>query len=322
MSQKTYLVTGGAGFIGSQTAKRLAERGDKVVVVDDFNSGLYPEALKRDRAKHLLEPLAIPVIECDIRDYESLAKVFQEHPITHICHLGAWAGVGMSLKKPETYESVNITGTRHIFDLALANNIPHVVYASSSSVYGANTKTPFSEDDRVDMPLAPYALSKRVNELQAFYYHHLYKLNSSGLRFFTVYGPWGRPDMALFIFTDKILKGEPISMNHPGITRRDYTFVDDIIAGVMAALDKPQGYEIFNLGGNSTVELSHFVDVIEDTIGKKAIREYRDIPAGDVAETVADVSKAQKLLGYDPQTRVEQGIPLFWDWYKTYYKIT
>jgi UDP-glucuronate 4-epimerase len=318
---KTYLVTGGAGFIGSQTAKRLAERGDKVVVVDDFNSGLYTSQLKRDRVTHLLEPHNIPVIELDIRDAAALDKVFAEHAIDHICHLGAWAGVGMSLKVPETYETVNITGTRHIFDMAVKYKIPHVAYASSSSVYGANTKQPFSENDRVDMPLAPYALSKRVNELQAFYYHQLYGLKSSGLRFFTVYGPWGRPDMALFIFTDKILNGEPISMNHPNTTRRDFTFVDDIISGVIASMDKPYEYEIFNLGGNSTVELSHFVDVIEDTIGKKAIRQYRELPPGDVPETVADVSKAQKMLGYDPQTRVEQGIPKFWEWYKEYYHV-
>lgn len=315
----TYLVTGGAGFIGSQTAKKLTERGDTVVVVDDFNSGLYSADLKRDRVKHILDPLSIPVIECDIRDFDALSKVFQDNKITHICHLGAWPGVPMSLKKPAMYEGVNITGTRHIFDLAVAHNIPHLVYASSSSVYGANTKTPFSEEDRVDMPVSPYALSKRVNELQAFYYHHLYKLKSTGLRFFTVYGPWGRPDMAPFLFTDKIYKGEPITINHPGTSQRDYTFVEDIVAGVIAALDKPFDYEIFNLGGSTPVELSYFVDVIEKSVGKKAIREYRDIPPGDVTVTMANISKAQKMLGYTPKTPVEEGIPQLWEWYKRYY---
>lgn len=321
MSKHTILITGGAGFIGSQTAKKLAERGDEVIILDDFNDGLYPSKLKHDRVESLLKPHKIPVYTADLRDYESLKKIFTEHDITKICHLGAWAGVRTSLTRPEIYEAVNITGTRHIFDLALKHNIPHVVYASSSSVYGANTKQPFSEKDRVDQPVAPYAMSKRVNELQAFYHHHLYQLKSTGLRFFTVYGPWGRPDMALFSFTQKILNDEPIQLNNFGNMKRDFTYVDDIIDGVIAALDKEFDYEIFNLGGNDTVTLDRFVSIIEEAIGKKAKREPRPMQPGEVVETVADVSKAKKLLKFNPKVHVEEGIPKFWEWYKSYYEI-
>lgn len=318
---KTYLLTGGAGFIGSQTAVHLAKRGDRVIVVDDFNSGLYPSQLKHDRVTRLLKPHAIETIELDIRDKDKLDMVIQAHKIDQICHLAAWAGVRTSLKQPETYETVNIQGTRHIFELAAKHDIPKVVYASSSSVYGANTKQPFSEDDRTDSPVAPYALTKKVNELQAFYFNHLYNLKSVGLRFFTVYGPWGRPDMALFIFTDKILKGETITLNNFGKMRRDFTYVDDIISGIVASLDGDFNYEIFNLGGNNTVELNHFVDVIEQTIGKKAKKELVPMQPGEVPDTVADVTKARHLLGYNPQTSVEDGIPKFWEWYKDYYGI-
>lgn len=318
---KTYLVTGGAGFIGSHVAQVLHDRGDKVVVIDDFNSGLYPSELKRDRVKHLLAPKGIPVHEVDIRDKQTLEKTLKAHTITHICHLAAWAGVRTSLDRPEIYESVNITGTRHIFEFARARQIPHVVYASSSSVYGKNTSLPFKETDRVDQPIAPYAMTKRVNELQAFYFHHLYQLKTTGLRFFTVYGPWGRPDMALFTFTQKILKNEPINVNNGGKMKRDFTYVDDIVNGVIASLDTPLEYEIFNLGGNKTVELTHFIDVIEETIGKKVQRNLLPMQPGDVPDTAADVTKAQKLLGFDPIVRIEEGIPRFWNWYKDYYGV-
>jgi UDP-glucuronate 4-epimerase len=318
---ETYLVTGGAGFIGSHVAKLLAQRGDEVIVVDDFNSGLYSSTLKRDRVKNMLQPFSIPVYEVDIRKKRRLNDLFKGHNISKICHLAAWAGVQMSLKKPEIYESVNITGTRHIFELALAHNIPHIVYASSSSVYGANTSLPFRESDRVDQPIAPYALSKRINELQAFYFHHLYHIKSTGLRFFTVYGPWGRPDMALFIFTEKILKGDPISVNNHGKMKRDFTYIDDIADGVLAALDRPMEYEIFNLGGDQTVQLTHFIDVIEKTIGKKAQRHLLPMQPGDVPETSADVSNARNLLGFEPKVHINEGIPLFWAWYKDYYHV-
>lgn len=315
------LVTGGAGFIGAHVAAALKSRGDDVIVVDDFNSGLYPAALKRDRVAHFLAPDKIPVHEIDIRDKASLTALFKQYKITKICHLAAWAGVRTSLTQPETYESVNITGTRHIFECAVNHAIPHVTYASSSSVYGANTTLPFRESDRVDQPIAPYALSKRVNELQAFYFHHLYHLKTSGLRFFTVYGPWGRPDMALFLFTQKILKDEPIAVNNGGKMKRDFTYVDDIVNGVIASLDKPQGCDVFNLGGNQTVELSRFITVIEETIGKTATKNLLPMQPGDVPETAADVSKAQKLLGFDPKVRIEEGIARFWEWYKEYYRV-
>ena len=215
----------------------------------------------------------------------------------------------------------SIPGTRHVFALAVKYGVPHVVYASSSSVYGNNTKLPFVETDRVDTPIAPYAMTKRANELQAYYYHHIYGLNSSGLRFFTVYGPWGRPDMALCIFTKKILAGEPIAVNNGGKMKRDFTYVDDIVAGIVAALDRPYGCEIFNLGGDRSVELTHFIDVIENTIGKKAIRNLLPMQPGDVPDTVAVIAKAQKLLDFKPNVHVEKGIPIFWDWYKRYYEV-
>jgi UDP-glucuronate 4-epimerase len=315
------LVTGGAGFIGSHVAQLLAKRGDSVVVIDDFNSGLYPKALKEDRVKHILKPLNIPVHEVDIRQKDKIDTLFKQYEFTQICHLAAWAGVRTSLQHPEVYESVNITGTRHMFELAVMHKIEHVVYASSSSVYGANTTLPFRESDRVDQPIAPYALSKRVNELQAYYFRHLYGLKSTGLRFFTVYGPWGRPDMALFIFTQKILKGEPIAVNNQGKMKRDFTYVDDIASGVVASLDKSNDYEIFNLGGNQTVELTYFIDVIEKTIGQKAKRELLPMQPGDVPQTAADVSKAERLLGFNPKVHIEEGIPRFWQWYKGYYNV-
>ncbi len=317
----TTLVTGGAGFIGSQVAHTLAQRGDKVVVLDDFNSGLYPATLKRARVAHFLDPKQIPVHEIDIRNKDDLTSLFKQYKINRICHLAAWAGVRTSLQDPHTYEEVNVTGTRHIFECAIEHAVPHVVYASSSSVYGANTSLPFRESDRVDQPIAPYALTKRINELQAFYFHHLYQLKSTGLRFFTVYGPWGRPDMALFTFTDKILKGEPIAVNNGGKMKRDFTYVDDIVAGVVASLDKPLDYEIFNLGGNQTVELTDFIEVIEKTIGKKAKKNLLPMQPGDVLETAADVSKAESLLAFRPKIHITEGIPLFWKWYKDYYRV-
>lgn len=315
------LITGGAGFIGSNVADKLAKRGESVVVIDDFNDGLYPSSLKRDRVTNLLDPHKIPVHEVDIRQKDQVEAIFKKYEITKVCHLAAWAGVQTSLKHPEIYEAVNITGTRHIFEAAVAHNIPHVVYASSSSVYGANTSMPFKESDRVDQPIAPYAMSKRANELQAFYFHHLYKLKTTGLRFFTVYGPWGRPDMALFIFTRKILAGEPINVNNAGKMKRDFTYVDDIAAGVIASLDKPLECEIFNLGGNKTVELTYFIDTIEKTIGKTAKRNLLPMQPGDVPDTSADVSKAETMLGFSPKTRIEEGIPAFWEWYKGYYNV-
>ncbi len=315
------LVTGGAGFIGSHVAQKLAERGDKVVVVDDFNSGLYPSSLKRDRVEHFLAPHNIPIHEVDIRDKESLEEIFRRYPFAKICHLAAWAGVRTSLENPHIYEEVNITGTRHIFELSVAHTIPHVVYASSSSVYGANTSLPFRETDRVDQPVAPYALTKRVNELQAFYFFHLHNLQTTGLRFFTVYGPWGRPDMALFTFTKKILANEPINVHNGGKMKRSFTYIDDIVDGVLASLDKPLGYELFNLGGAQTVPLTDYIEMIEKTIGKKANQNLLPMPQGEVDETVADVTKAEKSLGFKPKVAIAEGVPRFWEWYKTYYHV-
>lgn len=315
----TYLVTGGAGFIGSHVAQSLALRGDNVVVIDDFNSGLYPSELKRDRVKALLEPHGVQIHECDIRDRDKTESIFQRYRIAKICHLAAWAGVAPSLKWPEIYESVNITGTRHVFDLAVKYRVDKVVYASSSSVYGANSKMPFAERDKTDRPVGPYAMTKKANELQAHFYHQVYGLKSIGLRFFTVYGPWGRPDMALFVFIKKILNNEPIKVNNYGRMKRNFTYVDDIASGVIASLDRPVGYAIFNLGADDTVALEDFIAVIENTLGLKARKEYQPMPPGEVPDTIANVTKAKRLLGYEPKIKVAEGIPRFWQWYKSYH---
>lgn len=316
----TTLVTGGAGFIGAQLAARLAARGERVVIFDDFNSGLYPAKLKRDRVKALLVPRQVTVVEGDIRDETAVGKLFA-HRFDRVCHLAAWAGVGPSLKDPHTYETVNITGTRIIFAAAVAHAIPRVVYASSSSIYGANTKLPFSETDRTDNPVGPYAMTKKTNELQAFYYHHVYGLKSVGLRFFTVYGPWGRPDMALFIFMDKIRRGKPLIVNNYGKMKRNFTYVDDIVDGLVASLDSDFNYETFNLGAGATVTLEEYIAVIEKTMGQKAKKDYRPMPPGEVADTIANVAKAKKLLGYWPKVKIEEGIPRAWTWYKEYYGV-
>ena len=315
---KTILLTGIAGFIGHETALALLARGDAVIGVDNFND-YYDPALKRARVERLKGAAA--VYECDVTDKERLGEIIRKHRPNQICHLAAQAGVGYSLKNPFAYEMANNLGTLTIFELARHNGIPSVIYASSSSVYGGNTKIPFSTEDPVDKPISIYAATKRYNELLAHTYHHLYGIRSSGLRFFTVYGPWGRPDMSLYKFTEAIAAGKPIDVYNHGKMKRDFTFISDIVAGVLASLDKDYPYEIFNLGNSNTVDLLTFIATIEKELGKPAKKNMLDMQPGDVPETFADIAKSRRLLGFDPKVKIDEGIRRFVAWYKDYHGV-
>lgn len=314
----TILITGIAGFIGSNTAKKLLERGDEVVGIDNFNS-YYDPTLKKRRISDFLGNYKIKIYRLDIADKNELKRVFEENKIDKICHLAAQAGVRYSLENPDAYLQSNITGTNNLLELVKDFSIKDFVFASSSSVYGGNKNFPFAESDNVDHPISLYAATKKTNELQAYVYHHLYGLNCFGLRFFTVYGPWGRPDMALFKFTEAILNGQSIDVFNNGQHKRDFTFIDDIVAGIIASLDKCSGYEIFNLGNNQPVELEYFIKVIEGKLNKPAIKNYLPLQIGDVPETYANIDKAKRMLGYEPKTGIEEGIEKFLIWYRKYY---
>lgn len=314
------LVTGGAGFIGSHLAKKLVERGDEVVIVDNFNS-YYEPKLKHDRIEIFLRDKKFKLYKIDIVNFEDLGGVFKRHKFDKIVHLAAQAGVRYSLTHPFVYLDTNITGTVNLLELCKKYGVNDFVYASSSSVYGGNKKIPFSECDRVDQPISLYAASKKADELMAHTYHHLYKINCVGLRFFTVYGPWGRPDMALFKFTKNILAGRQIEVYGQGKMNRDFTFIDDIIAGILLVLDKNFKYEIFNLGNSHSEKLLDFINLIEKNLGKKAKIKLMPMQMGDVRATAADICKAKKILGWRPKTRILEGIGKFVEWYKTYYKL-
>ncbi len=311
------LVTGGAGFIGSHLIKKLVARGDQVITIDNFNN-YYNPALKEARVKIFLADTDFKLYRKDICDLEALKDIFKEHRIDKIVHLAALAGVRYSLKDPFTFEQVNGLGTLNLLEMAKDYQVKNFVYASSSSVYGGNQKFPSSEDDNVDKPVSLYAANKKANELMAYTYHHIYKLPTIGLRFFTVYGPWGRPDMALFLFARGILENRPIDVYNYGKMQRDFTYIDDIVDGIIAALDKNYDYEIFNLGNSEVIELEYFIKVIEDILGKKAQRNDLPMQAGDVLKSYADITKAKKMLGYNPKTSIEEGIKKFLDWYLEY----
>lgn len=313
------LVTGIAGFIGSHVAHALVARGDTVIGIDNFND-YYDVALKRDRVAALVGD-ACPVLEVDFSEKEQLRAVFAQHDFDVICHLGAQAGVRYSLENPDAYERANNQGTLNIFELARAHNVPKIVFASSSSVYGGNTKVPFSEADPINTPISLYAATKRSNELVAHVYHHLFGIKMLGLRFFTVYGPWGRPDMALFKFTKNILAGKPIDVYNHGKMQRDFTYIADIVAGVLAAIDADLDYEIINLGNNNPVTLEDFIAHLESVLGRRAKRNLLPMQPGDVPTTFADIAKAEKLLGYKPRTSIAEGIAHFVAWYKDYYGV-
>lgn len=312
-----YLVTGGAGFIGYHLVLRLLREGHRVSVVDSVND-YYDPAVKEARLKRL--PDSVAVHRIDITDRDALEAVISAGSYDAIAHLAAQAGVRYSLEQPEVYIQANYVGTFQVLDLAKKYHIKKVVLASTSSVYGTSTALPFVENDLAPEPMSIYAATKRATELLAATYSHLYKMDIICLRFFTVYGPWGRPDMALFMFTDKILKGLPIEVFNNGKMRRDFTYVDDIVSGFLLALEKGTGYEIFNLGNGSPVELMDFINVIEKELGRTAIVHFKPLQPGDVPETAADISKAIRLLGYQPRTAIETGVKNFVQWYVTEYQ--
>ncbi len=309
------LITGGAGFIGFHVAKVLLERGDKVTIIDNFND-YYDVRLKEARIKELNNHENLEVIRADISDYSAIDNIFKNHNFNKICHLAAQAGVRYSLENPLSYEKSNILGTMVMLEMAKKHKIKDFVFASSSSVYGNNKKTPFSEDDNVDHPVSLYAATKKSNELMAYTYHYLYNINCTGLRFFTVYGPWGRPDMALFKFVKKIIKDDPIDIYNNEKMVRDFTYISDITDGIIAAIDNPFPYEIINLGNGHPIELSYFIECIENALNKKAKKNMLPMQSGDVKITHADISKAEKLLNYKPKVSIEQGIKRFVEWYK------
>jgi UDP-glucuronate 4-epimerase len=315
---KTYLVTGAAGFIGFHVSRGLLQRGDRVIGLDDLNE-YYEVALKEARLRLLADHHQFTFYKEDLANMEGLAKVFADNPIEILCNMAAQAGVRYSLENPFAYQKSNLEGFLNLIHLSQEYKVENFVYASSSSVYGNNTKVPFGVKDRVDEPISLYAATKKANELVAHTYSHLYGLPCSGLRLFTVYGPWGRPDMALFIFTRAILNGQPIEVYNYGKMKRDFTYIDDIVQGVLASLDKPTPYAIYNLGNSRTVDLLYFIECIEKALGKKAEKKLLPMQPGDVAETFADISVSQRDLGFQPTTRIEEGIEHFIRWYRSFY---
>jgi UDP-glucuronate 4-epimerase len=315
-----YLVTGTAGFIGFHTAKALLESGATVIGVDNF-SDYYDVSLKEARNAVLKNFPGYKLLRGDLADLGFVRTIFAEHKIDKICHLAAQAGVRYSLKNPHAYVSANLTGFTNLIDEAKNAGVKHFIYASSSSVYGDQEKMPLSEDFVADKPLSLYAATKKSNELIAYTYHHLYGMQCTGLRFFTVYGPYSRPDMAMFIFTKAILDGKPIQVFNDGKMRRDFTYVGDIVDGIMRSLERSHPYEIINLGNHHPVELGYMIETLEKALGKSAIKEYLPIQPGDVVETYADISHAREALGWEPKTGIEEGIGTFVEWYRTYYKI-
>jgi len=314
--QKTFviLVTGGAGFIGSHLVDRLLERGAEVVCVDHLND-FYDPAIKRSNIREHLKSPRYHFVEADICDTQSMSQTFAAYPIEKVVHLAARAGVRPSIEQPLLYEDVNIKGTLCLLELARRYRVSQFLFASSSSVYGANTKTPFSEEDRIDRTVSPYAATKYAGELMCYTYHHLYGIPTTCLRFFTVYGPRQRPEMAIHKFAQLIHDGKPIPFFGDGSTARDYTYIDDIMDGVSAALDRPFPYEVFNLGESATVTLKELVKTLERVIGKPALIQPMPTQPGDVEITFADVSKARRLLGYNPTTSITRGLTSFNDWY-------
>lgn len=316
-----YLVTGAAGFIGMYTAKRLLEQGHQVVGLDNLNSYYEPE-LKQYRLEQLTSFPNFKLVKLDLANREGMAQLFKEEQFERVIHLAAQAGVRYSIEAPFEYIDSNLVGMTTILEGCRHNNVQHLVYASSSSVYGMNDKTPFSEDDQVDNPVSLYAATKKANELMAHSYAKLYKIPVTGLRFFTVYGPAGRPDMAPWLFTEAILKDDPIKVFNQGKMMRDFTYIDDIVEGVIRIQDvPPQGhipYSLFNIGNNEPIQLSRFIKAIESACGKDAEKIMLGMQAGDVERTYADTSRLEKIVGYKPQTEIEDGIAKFVQWYKEY----
>jgi len=322
-----YLVTGAAGFIGMHTCQKLLERGDSVVGVDVVND-YYDPALKEARLKVLEAYPAFVFHRADIAERDDMEKIAAQHPdITRIIHLAAQAGVRYSLLNPYAYTHSNINGQVVMLEMARhLKQCEHFVYASSSSVYGSNEKLPFSVEDRVDHPVSLYAATKKAGELMAHCYSHLYRIPSTGLRFFTVYGPWGRPDMSVFLFTKAILAGEPIRVFNNGDMRRDFTYIDDIVSGVVAvAAGAPSGpgvpAKVYNIGNHRSEPLMRMIEVLEQTLGRKAEINFEPMQPGDVKETYADIEAIQRDYGFQPSTSIDTGIPRFVEWYRDYFQV-
>ncbi len=316
------LVTGTAGFIGFHLTQRLIELGHDVVGLDNFND-YYSPSLKEERHRILKALPRFTEVRGDIADRSLLKEVFDEHRPDAVCNLAAQAGVRYSLVNPGVYIHSNLDGFYSIIDEALAHKVQRLVYASSSSVYGGNTKLPFSEEDRVDHPISLYAATKRANELIAHSYSHLHGIETVGLRFFTVYGPWGRPDMAIWQFAQRMMRGEPIKVYNHGAMKRDFTYIDDIVAGIVASLTtrELERYEIMNLGNNRPVDLLHVIKLLEEGLGRKAVMQMLPIQQGDVPATYADIDRAKAKLGFEPTTTIEAGLTRFLAWLRDHEKI-
>ena len=332
------LVTGAAGFIGFHTSRKLLERGDEVVGLDNLND-YYDVRLKYARLEILQRFPNFRFVKLDLADRAGMPELFAKERFNRVIHLGAQAGVRYSIQNPLAYVDSNVVGTANVLEGCRHNGVQHLVYASTSSVYGANTKMPFSVHQNVDHPLSFYAATKKANELMAHTYAQLYSLPVTGLRFFTVYGPWGRPDMALFLFTRSILEGKPIDVFNYGHHRRDFTYVGDIAEGVIRACDRPATpnsqwdsdapdpatskapYRLYNIGNNQPVELLRYIEVLEECLGRKAERNLLPLQAGDVPDTWANIDDLTRDVGYTPATPVEKGIRAFVDWYRDYYKV-
>ena len=322
------IVTGVAGFIGFHVAKVLLERGEAVIGLDNLND-YYDPTLKQDRLSRLQRTGGFTFHKLDVSDREALALVFNAaQPVRRVLHLAAQAGVRHARIDPYSYVTSNVMGQLAMMEAARhLDQLDHFVYASSSSVYGGNDKLPFSTDDRVDHPVSLYAATKRSGELMAESYSHLYRLPMTGLRFFTVYGPWGRPDMAYFKFAKAITEGEPITVFNRGNMKRDFTYIDDVVQGVLAALDRPPAdnargvpHQIYNLGNNRCESLLRFIELLERACGREARKIFEEKPADDVLETFADITEARRNLGYAPRTSIEEGLPRFVDWFRAYYR--
>lgn len=310
------LITGGAGFIGSHLSERLLESGYEIVNLDSFND-YYDPNLKRRNIAGLLPRPEYTLVEGDILDREGLQKLFAQYRFDAIVHLAARAGVRPSIAQPLLYEQVNCVGTVNLLELARQHGVEKFIFGSSSSVYGENAKVPFAEEDRVDHPISPYAATKKAGELMCYTYHHLYKMKITCLRFFTVYGPRQRPDMAIHKFTKMITHGERVPMYGDGTSRRDFTYIADIVDGVEKSLRACVAYHVYNLGESRTIDLRSLINLIQECVGKKALIEQLPLQPGDVPITYADISCARREIGYDPQVDIAEGVQRFVEWYKS-----
>jgi UDP-glucuronate 4-epimerase len=322
INKYTFLVTGSAGFIGFHLARALLAQGVRVVGLDNFND-YYDPALKRDRDQQLQQFANFVSVDGELADFEVLKNLFDHYRPDKICHLAAQAGVRYSLVNPFAYQKSNLEGFLNLLEVCRNSKVERLVYASSSSVYAGLTEMPFAETQRVDTPISLYAATKKANELMAHAYSHLFGLKAIGLRFFTVYGPWGRPDMAIWLFTEAMLQGKPIKVFNYGKMQRDFTYIDDIVQGVLASLMSPdlERYEIINLGNHQAEELTRVIALLEQELGVKVQQELLPIQPGDVPATFADISRAQEKLGFEPVTPINVGIPRFVKWYLDYHHL-